>query len=159
MFLKKYKKEAGVKKKTLTPASCFDMITEVSRRKPLHKRKGERDMSSVEEIVEQSLLYDFYGELLTEHQQKIYEAALFENYSLSEIAEDAGISRQGVHDLLKRCDKLLRGYEEKLHLVERFNRIRDDVEQIQERVNGLKGVSETELASIQEIAGKLLEEL
>lgn len=116
-------------------------------------------MSSVEEIVEQSLLYDFYGELLTEHQQKIYEAALFENYSLSEIAEDAGISRQGVHDLLKRCDKLLRGYEDKLHLVERFNRIRNDVEQIQERVNGLAGVSEAEIASIQEIAGKLLEEL
>lgn len=159
MFLKKYNKTAGVKKKTLTPACCFGMITEVSREKPLHNRKGERDMSSVEEIVEQSLLYDFYGELLTEHQQKIYEVALFENYSLSEIAEDAGISRQGVHDLLKRCDKLLRGYEDKLHLVERFNRIRNDVEQIQERVNGLAGVSEAEIASIQEIAGKLLEEL
>ncbi|MBR2036647.1 MAG: DNA-binding protein, partial [Lachnospiraceae bacterium] len=70
-------------------------------------------MSSVEEIVEQSLLYDFYGELLTEHQQKIYEAALFEDYSLSEIAEEAGISRQGVHDLLRRCDKQLRAYEAK----------------------------------------------
>ncbi len=116
-------------------------------------------MSSVEEIVEQSLLYDFYGELLTEHQQKIYEAALFENFSLSEIAEEAGISRQGVHDLLRRCDKLLRGYEDKLHLVERFTRMRSDVEEIQERVSRLEATSSEEVTKIQEIAGKLLEEL
>ena len=42
----------------------------------------------MEKLVEQGLLYDFYGELLTEHQQKIYEAALFENYSLSEIPNE-----------------------------------------------------------------------
>ena len=59
----------------------------------------------MEKIVELGLLYDFYGELLTRHQQKIYEAAVFEDMSLGEIAEDAGISRQGVHDLLKRCDR------------------------------------------------------
>lgn len=116
-------------------------------------------MSSVEEIVEQSLLYDFYGELLTKHQQNIYEAALFENYSLSEIAEEAGISRQGVHDLLRRCDKQLRGYETKLHLVERFTRVRQDVEHILEKVEELDGVSPAQVQDIKEIAGKLLEEL
>ncbi len=116
-------------------------------------------MSSVEEIVEQSLLYDFYGELLTEHQQRIYEAAFFENYSLSEIAEDAGISRQGVHDLLRRCDKQLRGYESKLHLVERFTRVRSDMERIVGLVDELEGVSPERLTKIKEIAGKLMEEL
>ena len=116
-------------------------------------------MSSVEEVVEQSLLYDFYGELLTEHQQKIYEAALFEDYSLSEIAEEAGISRQGVHDLLRRCDKQLRAYEAKLHLVERFTRMRGDVEQIMDCVDELDGVSPEKIAKIKGIAGKLLEEL
>lgn len=116
-------------------------------------------MSSVEEIVEQSLLYDFYGELLTEHQRKIYEAALFENYSLSEIAEDAGISRQGVHDLLRRCDKQLRSYESKLHLVERFTRVRSDVERIVEIVDEFEGVSPEKLSEIKGIAGKLMEEL
>ena len=68
-------------------------------------------------IVEQSLLYDFYGELLTKHQKEIYEDVVIHDYSLSEIANEKGISRQGVHDLIKRCDKTLRGYEDKLHLV------------------------------------------
>jgi predicted DNA-binding protein YlxM (UPF0122 family) len=107
------------------------MIAQVSRKKPLHLDKKEREsMSSVEELVEQSLLYDFYGELLTEHQRKIYEAAFFENYSLSEIASDAGISRQGVHDLLRRCDKQLRAYESTLHLVERFTKVKEGLESI-----------------------------
>ena len=56
----------------------------------------------MEKIVEQGLLYDFYGELLTEHQRKIYEDAVYNDLSLSEIAEMQGISRQGVHDLIKR---------------------------------------------------------
>ena len=74
----------------------------------------------MDEILKQSLLYDFYGELLTEHQKEIYEQFIVEDLSLSEIAKDAGISRQGVHDLIKRCDKILEGYEAKLHLVEKF---------------------------------------
>ncbi len=49
-------------------------------------------------IVEQSLLYDFYGELLTKHQKEIYEDVVIHDYSLSEIANEKGISRQGVHD-------------------------------------------------------------
>lgn len=75
---------------------------------------------NMEKIFEQGLLYDFYGELLTEHQRKIYEDAVFNDLSLSEIAAEAGISRQGVHDLIKRCDRILQEYEEKLHLMERF---------------------------------------
>ena len=71
----------------------------------------------MERIVEQALLYDFYGELLTEHQKKIYEAAIYNDLSLGEIAAEQGISRQGVHDLIRRCDKILVDYESKLHLV------------------------------------------
>ncbi|WMC92657.1 YlxM family DNA-binding protein [Kineothrix sp. MB12-C1] len=84
----------------------------------------------MEKIVAQGLLYDFYGELLTKHQRKIYEDAVYNDLSLSEIAQEQGISRQGVHDLIKRCDNLLEGYESKLHLVERFNRIQDKVGRI-----------------------------
>lgn len=86
----------------------------------------------MEKIVAQGLLYDFYGELLTEHQRRVYEDVVFNDMSLSEIAEEQGISRQGVHDLVKRCDKILSGYEEKLKLVEKFNQTKKMVEEIKE---------------------------
>ena len=68
----------------------------------------------MEKIVEQGMLYDFYGELLTEHQRKIYEDVVLNDMSLSEIAEEQGISRQGVHDLVRRCDRTLQSYEEQI---------------------------------------------
>ena len=84
----------------------------------------------MENIVKQSLFYDFYGELLTEHQRQVYEDVVFNDMSLSEIAEEQGISRQGVHDLIKRCDKILGGYEEKLHLISKFQQTKAMVEEI-----------------------------
>ena len=84
----------------------------------------------MEKFVEQGYLYDFYGELLTERQQQVYESVVLEDYSLSEVAEDLGISRQGVHDMIKRCNKTLEEYEQKLHLVEKFLNIRAQVKQI-----------------------------
>ena len=76
----------------------------------------------LEQIEYRSMLYDFYGELLTQHQKNIYEDAVFNDLSLGEIADEQGISRQGVHDLIKRCDKILNDYEDKLHLVGKFTR-------------------------------------
>ena len=61
----------------------------------------------MEKIVEQAMLYDFYGELLNDHQKSIFEEYVLDNFSLSEIAEEHGISRQGVHDMIKRTDKTL----------------------------------------------------
>jgi predicted DNA-binding protein YlxM (UPF0122 family) len=74
----------------------------------------------MEKIVEQTLLYDFYGELLNEHQKNVYEDVVFNDLSLSEVADEYGISRQGVFDLVKRVNKMLAEYEEKLHLVDKF---------------------------------------
>ena len=90
-----------------------------------------QEVSKVEKIVEQGLLYDFYGELLTDHQKSVYEAAVLEDYSLTEIAEMYGISRQGVHDLIKRCDKILLQYEEKMNLVAKFTRMKEMVSEIE----------------------------
>lgn len=81
-------------------------------------------------FFEQGLLYDFYGELLTPHQRNIYEDAVFNDMSLSEIAEEQGISRQGVHDLIRRCDKILQDYESKLHLVGKFTEAKMRVNEI-----------------------------
>lgn len=55
----------------------------------------------MEKFVEQTLLYDFYGELLTEHQRNVYEDVILNDLSYTEVAEEQNISRQGVHDLIK----------------------------------------------------------
>ncbi len=84
----------------------------------------------MQDIYKSSLLYDFYGELLTDHQKEIYEDYVLNDLSLVEIAEQKGISKQGVHDLIKRCDKILNEYESKLKLIEKFNNTKKDIEQI-----------------------------
>lgn len=86
----------------------------------------------MEKFVEQTLLFDFYGELLNEHQRSIYEDAVFNDMSLSEIADEHGISRQGVHDLIKRVNKALEGYENKLHLVDKFLNAKNKLHKIDE---------------------------
>jgi len=113
----------------------------------------------MDEILKQSLLYDFYGELLTEHQKEIYEQFIVEDLSLSEIAKDAGISRQGVHDLVKRCDKILEEYEAKLHLVEKFLSIKDKVHQINGLLENAKADENELIQQIRTISGEIIEEL
>ena len=90
----------------------------------------------VEEKLQQAYLYDFYGELLNEHQRRIYEDFVFNDLSLGEIAGEEGITRQGVADMIKRCGKKLSDYEKKLHLVEKFVSIREKVKQIDELLDG-----------------------
>ncbi len=114
----------------------------------------------MDEVLRQALLYDFYGELLTEHQREVYEAVVQNDLSYSEAAEVFDISRQGVHELIKRCSRILEQYEEKLHLVERFLKIRAQVEQIQMLSARIETVEKDGLASrIAELAGQILEEL
>lgn len=113
------------------------------------------------ELLEQALLYDFYGELLTDHQKEVYEQFVLEDLSLSEIAETAGISRQGVHDLVKRCHKILEGYEKKLHLVEKFLTIKDKVESMNQVLDEA-GDAETKselIQQVRQIAAEIIEEL
>lgn len=107
----------------------------------------------MEKFVEQTLLYDFYGELLTERQLQVYESVVLEDYSLSEVAENLGISRQGVHDMIKRCNHTLEEYESRLHLVEKFLCIRKQVQKIKELAVGYNA------GEITEISNKILEEL
>ena len=72
----------------------------------------------------QSMLLDFYGELLTERQRSCYELHVNEDLSLSEIAEQCGISRQGVWDNIRRAEQSLREIEDKTGLVRRFTELR-----------------------------------
>ncbi|MBO5335738.1 MAG: DNA-binding protein [Lachnospiraceae bacterium] len=110
----------------------------------------------MERIFEQALLYDFYGELLTAHQQSIYEDAVYNDMSLSEIGEAHGISRQGVHDLIKRCDRILQEYESKLHLVEKFMGAREKIKEI-EKLTELDSQN-SRMQRIRELSQELMKE-
>ena len=112
----------------------------------------------MESIVKQSLLYDFYGELLTDHQRSVYEDVVFHDMSLSEIAEEQGISRQGVHDLIRRCDKILSGYEEKLKLIRKFQKTREMVEEINRKTRVfMETRDEALIDEIEQISNNILE--
>ena len=91
----------------------------------------------MDEITQASLLYDFYGQLLSRRQRQVMELYHEENLSLSEIAEEFGISRQGVHDALKNAEKALHEYEEKLGLMEKLQCSRAAVQEIDAIIGGV----------------------
>ena len=99
-------------------------------------------MHDMEEIEKKALLFDFYGELLTEHQKNIYSDIVMNDLSYSEVAKDEGISRQSVYDLVKRCDKILEDYERKLRLVEKFLETKKRVSTIHQLATGLKSMTD-----------------
>ena len=88
----------------------------------------------MDKIYEQTLLLDFYGELLTEKQKEICRMHLQEDLSLGEISEELGISRQGVSDAVHRALNTLNNMEEKLHMRERFLKLSGQVEQMQQLI-------------------------
>ena len=135
----------GVNKKYLKPMLFSYMIAKVM---------------DMDEVLKQSLLFDFYGELLTEHQRNVYEEVVQNDLSYSEAAEAFGVSRQGIHEIVKRCNKMLEGYEQKLHLVEKFVRIRESVKEIQTLSGQYEGIDKEVLAKeVLSISEKILEEL
>lgn len=71
------------------------------------------------------ILLDHYGVLLSEKQKKIMECYFYDDLSLSEISENEGITRQGVRDILKRCETTLAEYDEKLKLIEKTNLLKN----------------------------------
>ena len=84
----------------------------------------------MEKFVTQALLFDFYGALLTEHQRQIFQDVVFDDLSLAEAAEEYGVSRQAVHDIVKRCTKALEDYEDKLGLIAQHQEILRKAEEI-----------------------------
>ena len=85
-----------------------------------------------------SFLLDFYGEMLTEKQREAIEYYYNEDLSLSEIAQNQGITRQGVRDAIKRAESLLYEMEERLGLARRFHKMHDGLEMILESAQKIK---------------------
>ncbi len=114
----------------------------------------------MDRFVENGMLLDFYGDLLTDHQREVYEAAVYRDMSLSEIAEEMGTSRQAVSDLLHRCDRILESYEDKLHLVKKFENAKAQLSTIRQLADpkGDAASVADHLAKIREISERLLED-
>ena len=95
-----------------------------------NSRDDSAKTTKLEQLYELSLLYDFYGALLNDHQREIFEDYILNDLSLSEIASQQDISRQGVYDVIKRCSKQLMEYERKLCLIEKFNNTKKRINEI-----------------------------
>lgn len=77
-----------------------------------------------------TFLLDFYGDMLTEKQREVVECYYNEDLSLAEIAEEKGITRQGVRDGIKRAEQQLLEMEERLGLAKRFRSVQEELTQI-----------------------------
>ena len=91
----------------------------------------------MEKMVRLALLYDFYGELLTEKQRAVFEMSNFNDMSLGEIGEELDITPQGVRDFLKRTEKILVDYESTLGLVKKHIDRKKTVEELTEMIDTL----------------------
>ncbi len=77
-----------------------------------------------------AMLFDFYGDLLTDRQKEFYDLYYNEDLSLAEIAENYGISRQGVRDVIVRAEAAMTEIEDKTHLIRRFFRMQEELSAI-----------------------------
>ena len=82
-----------------------------------------------------ALLYDFYGDMLTDRQMEFYDLYYNEDLSLAEIAENYGITRQGVRDVIVRAEAVLTELEDKTGIIKRFHKMQGQFAQIQEAVD------------------------
>lgn len=116
------------------------------------------------EAAHLSVYFSYYGELLGEKTKRIFEDYVANDMSLSEIAREYGLSRQGVYDVVKRCGAKLYEYEECLHLAERFRvmeeqakRIRSEAAELAKELDGApEGERAKQIAQLaEELVGSL----
>ncbi len=93
----------------------------------------------LDKVLRIAELYDFYGALLTDKQRRCIELHYLSDDSLAEIAEEFQVSRQAVHDILRRGEQILAGYEEKLGLVARHRRERETIAEVRACLDALPG--------------------
>ncbi|MBM6870670.1 DNA-binding protein [Pseudoflavonifractor phocaeensis] len=89
-----------------------------------------------------ALLYDFYGDMLTDRQKEFYDLYYNEDLSLAEIAENYGITRQGVRDVIVRAEGILTELEEKTGIIRRFHQMQSQYADIQAAVDDIRRINE-----------------
>lgn len=92
----------------------------------------------MEDALRRALLFDFYSQLLTDHQRQIYQLHFNDDLSLGEIGDQTGTSRQAVYDIVRRAQEALETFESKLDLVDRHMRQRTTVLELLEHVDRIK---------------------
>ena len=104
-------------------------------------------------------IFDFYKELLSEQRKNVFDLYYNEDFSLGEIAEQVGITRQGVRDIVKKTEKQLLEYESRLGLAKRFEKISENCESIAKKLERLKDglQAHSELESLIEDVKRLAE--
>jgi predicted DNA-binding protein YlxM (UPF0122 family) len=152
-----------VKKKTLQVVICFMKKFEDTVTNEIQMKKEDRITDDkLSEKVELSILFDFYGDLLKTHNRQIFEDYILNDLSLSEIADEQGISRQGVHDIVKRCSRQLKDYEDTLNLIKKFDLTKAKVNRIKElseEIHKKSTLYTEELNEIIELSGNILQDL
>lgn len=109
----------------------------------------------MEDRIETLWLYDFYGPLLTERQRELLALYCEEDLTLSEIAAREGISRQGVYDAVRRAERTLAAYEERLGLLGRYRRMHDG---LLEGIAALEGARDAQALAAGDILRRLISE-
>ncbi|MCD8005227.1 MAG: YlxM family DNA-binding protein [Oscillospiraceae bacterium] len=89
-----------------------------------------------------TMLYDFYGELLTPRQQEFFDLYYNEDLSLAEIAENYGISRQGVRDVIVRAEGVMDEVEEKTGIIRRFHAVQGQLAQASQAIKEMRALNE-----------------
>jgi predicted DNA-binding protein YlxM (UPF0122 family) len=124
------------------------------------KTANQLNCRELDEVVWLSILYDFYGEMLNSHKKQIFEDYVLNDLSLSEIAAEQGISRQGVYDIVKRCSQELKNLEGKLCLVRKFQSVKDKLGEIKKIISQTELMKDyTRISEIGVLADDILKEL
>lgn len=92
----------------------------------------------IDDFLRLSVLFDFYGALLTDKQQECLRMHLYQDWSLSEIAAALNISRQAAYDMIHRCEITLEKYENKLRLIEKHDALQNALKDILSDIDLLK---------------------
>lgn len=111
-----------------------------------------------QDALERALLFDCYGEMLTEKQRTCFSLYYDQDFSLGEIAEELGISRQGVHDTLVRTEAALEAMEEKLGCVCREQALRQAGRELSAVAGELRAAGYQEWAARIEAAAERIKE-